>query len=142
MAREIRGAIEGLAKLLQAINGLRVYTHWVEPTQFPAAVVLFTGRNAEPEVGMGDSDHFTGQVTVTLFVASGSTEEAYELLEEMMEPRGTRSIQEAADADVTWGGTVDDGRLIEIAGVGLRQYPSGAMYLSADFRFRFLKAVP
>ncbi len=56
-------------------------------------------------------------------------------------PEGANSVQAAAAADHTWGGSVDDGRLESVDNVGPRRL-WGGMYTAADFHFRFVKRLP
>ena len=57
-----------------------------------------------------------------------------------MDPLGTNSVEAAVDADNTWGGNVDDGRLLSVDNVGQRKLWGGS-YVGADFHFRFTKSV-
>ena len=57
-----------------------------------------------------------------------------------MDPLGTSSVEAAVDADNTWGGKVDDGRLVSVNSVGQRKL-WGGYYVGADFHFRFAKSV-
>ena len=97
--------------------------------------MLFESRGAALTLG-GAS--FAGRMKVVLAVASASAGEAYRSLEEYMESEGARSVQAAAEADATWGGNVDDGRLVSIDNVGHRRI-WGGVYTAADFHFRFVK---
>ncbi len=57
-----------------------------------------------------------------------------------MDPLGANSIEAAINADVTWDGKIDDGRLASINNVGRRKLWGGS-YIAADFRIRFVKGV-
>ena len=57
-----------------------------------------------------------------------------------MDPLGTSSIEAAVDTDNTWGGKVDDGRLMSVDNPGHRKL-WGGFYVGVDFHFRFVKSV-
>ena len=138
MADEIGDAKDGLASILSNISGLRVLDYPAEAvSEFPAAVVMFESRDAVQTLG-GSS--FTGRIKVVLLVSSANTEEAYDALDQFMDPLGASSIEAAVDADNTWNGKVDDGRLVSIDGIGHRKL-WGGFYVSADFHLVFIKRV-
>ncbi len=139
MTGAIADARRGLSEILAALPGLRVLDHPpASISETPAAVVLFESRDAALTLG-GTS--FAGRMKVVLAVASASAGEAYRSLEEYTEPSGANSVQAAVDADTTWGGAVDDGRLVSIDNVGARRL-WGGVYTAADFHFRFIKRLP
>lgn len=105
--------------------------------EFPVAVVLFESRDAT-ETLAGSS--FTGKAKAVLLVSSANTQQAYDTLDQYMDPLGTTSVEAAVDADNTWGGNVDDGRLLSVDNVGQRKLWGGS-YVGADFHFRFTKSV-
>ena len=105
--------------------------------EFPAIVVLFESRDATETLG---GSTFTAKIMAVLLVSSANTQEAYDTLDQFMDPLGASSIEAAVDADNTWGGKVDDGRLASIGNVGQRKL-WGAYYVGADFHFRFVKSV-
>jgi hypothetical protein len=138
MANEIKDAKAGLASLLSSIAGLKVLDYPAESAnQFPAAVMMLESR-AGIETMSGSS--FVGRLKVVLLVSSANTKEAYETLDQFIDPLGARSIEAAVDADNTWTGKVDDGRLVSVDNVGLRKL-WGGHYVGADFHFRFVKSV-
>ena len=138
MANEIRDAKDGLAALLANISGLKVLDYPAESVnEFPVAAVLFESRDASETLG-GSS--FTGRIKVVLLVSSANTQQAYDTLDQLMDPLGTSSVEAAVDADNTWGGKVDDGRLVSVNSVGQRKL-WGGYYVGADFHFRFAKSV-
>lgn len=138
MTDEIKNAKDGVASLLSGITGLTVVDYPADSiNQFPAAVVLFESRNAREVIG-GSS--FTGQIKVTLLVSSANTQQAYDTLDGFMDPLGATSLEAVVDADNTWGGSVDDGRLTSVDNIGLRKLWGGD-YVGADFHFRFVKSV-
>ena len=138
MANEVRDAKDGLSTLLTSISGLRVLDYPAgSVNEFPAAVVLFESRDAAQALG-GSS--FAGRVKVLLLVSSADTKQAYDTLDTYMDPLGTTGIEAAVDADNTWGGNVDDGRLVSIDNIGLRKL-WGGHYVAADFHLRFVKSV-
>ena len=138
MANEIKDAKDGLASLLSNIAGLKVLDYPADSvSEFPVAVVLFESRDAMETLG-GSS--FSGKIKVVLLVSSANTQEAYDTLDQFMDPLGTSSVEAAVDADNTWGGNVDDGRLVSVDSVGRRKL-WGGHYVGADFHFRFAKSV-
>ena len=138
MADEIKDAKDGLASLLAGITGLAVVDYPAGSlNEFPAAVVLFESRKTGEAIG-GSS--FTGRVRVVLLVSSADTQEAYDTLDSYMDPIGATSLEAAVDADNTWGGNVDDGRLTSVDNIGLHKQWGGA-YVGADFHFSFVKSV-
>lgn len=138
MADEIKHAKDGLSSLLSGITGLTVADYPAESfNQFPVAVVLFESRKAGESIG-GSS--FTGRIKVVLLVSSSDNQQAYDALDGYMDPVGATSLEAAVGADNTWGGNVDDGRLISVDNVGRRKQWGGA-YVGADFHFSFTKSV-
>ena len=138
MANEIKDAKDGLGTLLSTISGLKVLDYPADSvSEFPAALVLFESRDATETLG---GSTFLGRVKVIVLVSSASTKEAYDTLDLFMDPLGTSSVEAAVDADNTWGGKVDDGRLAKVDNVGQRRL-WGGLYVGADFHFRFAKGV-
>ncbi len=138
MANEISDAKDGLVTLLATISGLGALDYPVDSiSEFPAAVVMFESRKASDTLaGTG----FTGELKVVLLVSSANTKEAYDTLDSFMDPLGANSVEAAINADVTWGGKVDDGRLVSVNNVGRRKLWGGS-YVAADFHIRFVKGV-
>ena len=138
MANELRDAKDGLAARLSTITGLRVLDYPAESvSEFPAAIVLFESRDTARALG-GSS--FGGKIKVVLLVSSANTQQAYDTLDQFMDPLGSSSIEAAVDGDNTWGGKVDDGRLVSIDNVGQRKLWGGT-YVAADFHVGFIKQV-
>ena len=138
MANEIKNAKDGLAALLSTISGLRVLDYPADSiSEFPAAVILFESRDALETLG---GSTFTGKLKVVLLVSSANTQQAYDSLDQLMDPQGASSIEAAVDADTTWGANVDDGRLVSIDNVGQRKL-WGGLYVAADLHLRFTKSV-
>ena len=138
MANEIKDAKDGLASLLSGISGLKVLDYPAGTiNEFPAAVVLFESRDAMQTLG-GSS--FAGKIKVVLLVSSADTQQAYDTLDQYMDPLGSNSVEAAVDGDNTWGGNVDDGRLTSVGNVGHRKL-WGGYYVGADFHFEFVKSV-
>ena len=138
MADEIKQAKDGLGSRLSTISGLKVLDFPPDSvSEFPVAVVLFESRDATQTLG-GSS--FEGKVKVVLLVSSADTQQAYDTLDQFMDPLGASSTEAAVDGDNTWGGNVDDGRLAFIDNVGRRKL-WGGLYVDADFHFRFVKQV-
>ena len=119
MANEISDAKDGLETLLSTISDLRVLDHPADSiSEFPAAVVMFESRDVSDTLAGGD---FTGELKVVLLISSSNTKEAYDTLDSFMDPLGANSVEAAINADTTWGGKVDDGRLVTINNVGQRK---------------------
>ncbi len=136
MANEIGAAVEGLASLLDGVPGLRV--HRQPPAalnELPAAVVLFESRGASGTLG---GIEFAGRVRVVLAVHAADASEGPDRLYEFMAQSGESSIEAAVASDPTWGGSVDDGRLVSIDNAGRRRLWAGE-YLAADFHFNVVK---
>ena len=136
MGNEISAAVEGLASLLEGIPGLRV--HRRPPAvlnELPAAVVLFESRGASQTLG---GTGFACRVRVTLAVPASDASEGFDKLYDFMAQSGESSIEAAAAADPTWGGSVDDGRLASIDKAGRRKLWGGE-YVAADFHFEAVK---
>ena len=137
MSNEIRDAVDGLASLLEGIPGLRV--HRRPPAalnQLPAAVVLFESRAAPPTLG---GSGFAAHIRVVLAASAADAPGAFDGLYDFMGPSGPSSIEAAAAADPTWGGTVDDARLSHVDNPGRRRL-WGADYAAADFHFHAVKS--
>ena len=127
----------GLQGLLAAVPGLRVVDRADGPfDELPAAVVLFEGREAGLTLGRGAS---IGRMRVVLLAASADSGRDYDALDRYIGPSGPHSIEAAVSADGTWRGSVDDGRLVSIDGVGPRKLRGGA-YLAADLHFMYVEA--
>ena len=125
----------GLADLLTTIPGLRVIDRDGGPVdELPAALVLFEGRETGLTLGSGAS---AGRMRVVLLAAPADSAQAHDVLDRYIHPAGPRSIEAAVSADSTWGGSVDDGRLVSIDGVGPRKLRGGA-YVAADLHFRYV----
>ena len=138
MANEIKDAKDGLSSLLSGISGLKVLDYPADSLhEFPVAVVLFESRDTLETLG---GSTFSGKVKVVLLVSTAETQQAYDTLDGFMDPLGTSSVEAAVDADNTWGGNVDDGRLVSVDSVGQRKL-WGGHYVGADFHFQFIKGV-
>ncbi len=138
MADELKNAKDGLSTLLATINGLKVLDYPADSiNEFPAAVVLIESRDAMETLG---GSTFGGKIKVVALVSSANTQEAYDTLDGLMDPLGATSIEAAVDADPTWGGNVDDGRLVSIDNIGQRRL-WGGLYVAADLHLRFTKSV-
>ena len=98
-------------------------------------MVLFESRSASRTLG---GSGFAGRIKVTLVVSPADTSEGFDRLYDFMAQSGGSSIKAAAASDPTWGGSVDDGRLVSIDNVGRRRLWGGE-YIAADFHFELLK---
>ncbi len=133
MANEMRRARSGLASLLAAIPGLRVHDHPPGSlNELPAAVVMFESR--QPSQTMGGAG-FSARFEVVLLASSADAQSG---LDGFMDPMGGASVEAAVDADPTWGGSVDDARLLSIGNVGRRKLWGGE-YIAATFHFEAVK---
>ena len=137
MADAIGEAKKGLAAALGSIEGLRVYDY--EPDgvhEFPAAIVRLESREPVETLGGGA---VRGSMRVEALVPATDARQADAMLSAFIEPQGARSIEAAATADRTWGGTVDDGCLVRVDKVGRRKV-GGVQCLGADFCFWFVRS--
>ena len=127
----------GLASRLQTVPVLRVLTHPpVSVSELPAAVLLFESR--EPGLTLGGSA-FEGSIRAVVLAAPADAAGAFEALGGFMNPEGDGSVEAAVEADSTWGGSVDYGRLVSVGKVGRRKL-WGGVYAAADFQFTFTKS--
>ncbi|MYE55442.1 MAG: hypothetical protein F4X34_09670 [Chloroflexi bacterium] len=136
MAEAIGEAKRGLAAALASIEGLRVYDY--EPDgvhEFPAAIVRLESREPVETLGGGA---VRGSMRVEVLAPITDARQADETLGAFLEPQGALSIEAAATADRTWGGTVDDARLVRVDNIGKRKV-GGVQCLGADFCFWFVR---
>ncbi len=137
MANAIGETKRGLVAALASIEGLRVYDY--EPDgvhEFPAAIVRLESR--EPvETLCGGA--VRGSMRVEVLAPIADARQADEMLGAFLEPQGARSIEAAVTADRTWGGTVDDARLVRVDKVGRRNV-GRVQCLGADFCFWFVRS--
>lgn len=83
---------------------------------------------------------FAGFLDVMVLISMGKEIEAHDEIDLYMDPLGTKSVEAAIDADVTWGSNVDDGRLLSIDNV--RRFTEyDRPVVAADFHCRFIKQV-
>ena len=137
MANEIAKAKKGLAAALSGIDGLRVFDHAPERVhEFPVAIVRLESREPVETLGGGA---VRGSLCVEVLVLATAARQAEESLVAFVEPDGDCSIEAAASADPTWGGAVDDGRLVSVDNIGRRML-GGLNCLGADFHFSFVKS--
>ena len=137
MADAIGEAKRGLAAALSGIDGLRLYDY--EPDgvhEFPAAIVRLESREPVETLGGGA---VRGSMRVEVLVAAGDARHADETLVAFLEPKGAQSVEAAVTADWTWGGTVDDGRLVRVENIGRRKV-GGVRCVGADFCFWFVRS--
>lgn len=138
MANEFSGAKDGLMAMLRRIDGLRVLDYTAQAVnQFPAAVVRPESREALETLSGGA---VRGDISVQVLVCGDDAAQTSAALEAFLEPTGSRSIEAAVHADPTWGGKVDDVRLIGVDNIGARKR-GGVRCIGADFHFRFVKSV-
>ncbi len=140
MADELRDAREALRSVLAEIEGLNVYKYppsggaWAYP-----AVVMATASRA-PRIAMGGSQSFTGSINLILLISNQHDPEAFEQLDEFMEPDGPRSIEAVLESDTTWNSKVDWGNLVAVNRTGWRDF-NGSPFVMADMTIDFLKQV-
>ena len=137
MGGVVEEAMGGLASRLETIQGLRVMTHPpVSVGELPAAVLLFESR--EPGLTLAGSA-FTGSIRAVVLAAPADAVGAFDVLGGFMGAKGAGSVEAVVEADSTWGGSVDYGRLVSVGNVGRRKL-WGGMYAAADFHFAFTKS--
>lgn len=138
MANEFTAAKNALITILSRIDGLRVHDYAAPvPNQYPAAIVRPESREPVETLSGGA---LRGGIRVELLVSAADPAHAASSLEAYIEPLGDRSIEAALATDPTWGGKVDDSRLIAIDNIGARKRP-GASCIGADFHFQFIKTI-
>lgn len=135
MSNEIAAALDGIRTILSRIEGLRILDYTPEVVhQFPAAVVRLESRDALATLTGGA---IRGSICVEILVCGTDPRQMYKALEMYTEPLGAHSIEAAANADPTWGGSVDDGRLTGVDNIGERRY-GGVRCVGANFHFWFV----
>ena len=135
MANEIANAKKGLAAALSSIDGLRVFDY--EPDgvhEFPAAIVRLESRESVETLGGGG---IRGSMRVEALASASDARQAEDALLAFIEAGGASSIEAAASADRTWGGAVDDSRLVSVDNVGRRK-AGGVGCAGAEFCFWFV----
>ena len=137
MANEINEAKKGLAAALSGIDGLRVFGYTPDSLhEFPAAIVHLESRDSVGTLGGGS---IRGSMRVEVLVSTADARQATETLDAFLEPTGAQSIEASANTDPTWGGAVDDTRLITVNNIGRRKL-GGVGCIGADFHFWFVKS--
>ena len=137
MTNAIGEAKRGLAAALASVEGLRVYDY--EPDgvhEFPAAIVRLESRERVETLGGGA---VRGGMRVEALTPAWDARQADEALEAFLEPQGAQSIEAAGTADRTWGGAVDDARLVRVDNIGRRKV-GGVQCVGADFHFWFVRS--
>ena len=135
MANEIVNAKKGLVAALSDIEGLRVFDYAPEGVhEFPAAIVRLESRESVETLGGGA---IRGSLRVEVLASAADARQAEDALLALIEPQGASSIEAAASADRTWGGAVDDGRLVRVDNIGRRKV-GGVSCVGADFHFWFV----
>ena len=138
MGGAVEEAMGGLALRLETIQGLRVLTHPpVSVGELPAAVLLFESR--EPALTLAGGA-FAGSIKAVVLAGPADAAGAFDVLGGFMGSDGAGSVEAAVEADSTWGGSVDYGRLVSVGNVGRRKL-WGGLYAAADFQFAFTKSV-
>lgn len=136
MVNAIGAAKKGLAAALAGVEGLRVYDYEPERVhEFPAAIVRLESREPVETLGGGA---VRGSMRVEVLVPAADARQADETLGAFLESQGAQSIEAAVMTDRTWGGTVDDGRLVRVEKIGRRKV-GGVQCLGADFCFWFVR---
>ena len=137
MGGDVEGAMDGLASRLETIQGLRVLTHPpVSVGELPAVVLLFESR--EPALTLAGGA-FAGSIKAVVLAGPADAAAAFEALGGFMSSEGAGSVEAAVEADSTWDGSVDYGRLVSAGNVGRRKL-WGGLYAAADFQFEFTKS--
>jgi hypothetical protein len=129
----------GLADALKAVAEIkRVYRQPPDSqtiTQLPAAVLL-----TEPiiySLAMGGT-HWRGVLRVKLLIHKGDSTEAYDLLDDLLDPSGDKSVAEAIQNNRTLGGKVDDAAVIRAENIG-GQDVGGVRYVAADLLVEIIR---
>ena len=136
MAEDIGEAKRGLGAALSAIDGLRVFDYEPESVnEYPAAIVRLESREPVETLGGGT---VRGNLCVEVLVPAANARQAEEALVAFAEPRGSNSIEAAASADPTWGGAVDDARLVSVDNIGRRKV-GGVNCVGVEFHFWFVR---
>lgn len=135
MANEILNAKKGLATALSGIDGLRVFDYAPEGVhELPAAIVRLESRESVETLGGGA---VRGSLRVEALASASDARRGEDALAAFIEPHGAQSIEAAASADPTWGGAVDDGRLVSVDNIGRRKV-GGVSCMGAEFHFWFV----
>ena len=135
MANEIVNAKKGLAAALSGIDGLRVFDYEPEGVhELPAAIVQLESRESVETLGGGA---VRGSLRVEALASATDVRQGDDALAAFIEPHGAQSIEAAASADPTWGGAVDDGRLVSVDNIGRRKV-GGVSCVGAEFHFWFV----
>jgi hypothetical protein len=129
---------DGLKTRLETITGLRVYSSQVDNIQqFPCAVLILDRLDYVITV---DGFTFEGTWRVLVLVDAAVRQDAYELMDDYLDPAGTRSIEAAVYGDSTFGGFVDGVVVRRASGIG--PVPElGATLIGATFNIDFLRKV-
>ena len=129
---------DGLKTRLETIAGLRVYSSQVDSIQeFPCAVLILDRLDYVITV---EGFSFEGTWRVLVLVDAAVRQDAYELMDEYLDPGGASSIEAAVYGDSTLGGFVD-GCVVRRAG-SIGPLPDiGVTVIGATFTVDFLRKV-
>lgn len=105
--------------------------------EFPAAIILTDP--IDYTVGLGGNT-FRGTLRVVLLVQHANSIEAWQDLDNYLNPIGSLSIRAAIQADRTLGGNVDDAWCDRVERIQHRDM-FGGHYAGADFLVRYVRSV-
>ena len=137
-AQSLTDIRDGLKTRLETISGLRVYSSQMDSIQnFPCAVLILDRLDYVIAV---EGFSFQGAWRVLVLVDAAIRQDAYELMDEYLDPSGSRSIEAAVYGDSTLGGYVDGVVVRRASGIG--PLPDlGATIIGATFTVEFLRKV-
>ena len=137
-AQSLTDIRDGLKTRLETIAGLRVYSSQVDNiNDFPCAVLILDRLDYVITV---EGFSFEGTWRVLVLVDAAVRQDAYELLDDYLDPGGARSIEAAIYGDSTLGGFVD-GSVVRRSG-DIGPLPDiGSTVIGATFTVDFLRKV-
>ena len=129
---------DGLKTRLETISGLRVYSSQMDSIQnFPCAVLILDRLDYVITV---EGFSFEGTWRVLVLVDAAIRQDAYELMDDYLDPSGARSVEAAVYGDSTLGGYADGVVVRRASGIG--PLPDlGATIIGATFTVEFLRKV-
>lgn len=134
-APTVRQIRQGLADRLDTIDGLRVFS--TIPGQFspPAGIVSMPWRE-ETETMRRGTDEW--RILAWVVVARQADAQSEHLLEEYLDPTGSKSVRAAVRGDTTWGGVINKGSVFEASAEATRLELGDHIWIGLRFEFRFL----
>lgn len=130
--REVR---DGIAMTLLALDGIDVSPRMTSNPTLPAIQVFPDAVDYHQAM----ADGFTGwQMIVQVLVGLVDGAGAQDLLDELIEPTGTRSIKAILESNPRLGGVVDDLIVMDCTGYRVYPRPQGEPVLGAEWHVRVL----